>query len=249
MEATSMKSVLILLGIFVTFFATITADASAPNEDVLRGGTAYESSPARRDTAPAPARSTRGRARQTRITAEIRLTADSRVRQTLVAINKDSQDGQWILASNAGVPLLDRWRGEETEAEGPSETTVRAIRKTAADAGIEATDTIVRILDRRIQRDPELRRHRAAGLLERDANGIWHVVGSPTEDEESVDQLFARMSAEAENADVRALTREVERQVCAAEEMESEVEYSAAGSSQGGSSPGGAPASCCSPKR
>jgi hypothetical protein len=211
-------------------------DAARSNAASTRG-TSVDTAPARAAMPDSvPARTTRSR-RRGGIAADIRLTGDTRVRQTLVAINKDSQDGQWILASNAGVPLLDRWRGEEESADAPTETTVRAIRQTAEDAGIEPTDTVIRILDRRIKRDAEIRRHRAMGLIERDADGYWRVVGAPPEDEESVDQLFARMSADAENADLRALTREIERQICEDEAMECEPE------SSGGNSP-----SCCAPK-
>lgn len=154
----------------------------------------------------------RGRARQSHIEADIRLSADSRVAQALVAINKDSEDGQWILASNADVPLLDRWRGENAVEAGPSDTTIRAIKRVAVAAGIDATDTVICILDRRLKREPELRRYRTMGVVEKDTTGQWRLASSPDGDE-SVDRLFAKMKIDDETADMRALSQEIRRQI------------------------------------
>ncbi|MEK8023344.1 MAG: hypothetical protein AAB229_05985 [Candidatus Hydrogenedentota bacterium] len=218
-----MKFHVVLMGLLGILLAAVSTDAA-------RGS----------NTSPG---NTFGRGRQGRIAVNIRMTADTRVSQALAIINKDTQDGQWLLASSSNVPLLDRWRGEENANEAPSETMLVAIRQTAKNAGIEATDTVIRILDRRIHRDAELRRYRDMGLLRRDTSGQWQAAATAADEEGSMDLEFARLCAEAENADVSALTREIERQVCA-EQAECPVpDPGAARTSSGNAKP-----SCCAPR-
>lgn len=155
--------------------------------------------------------STVDRTRQSRVRAAVRIHADTLVQQTLVAIRKDTQDGQWLVAS-AG-PLLDNFRGADSNVTLP-DTVMKAIRTIAADAGLTVTDTLALHFGRRILRADLLERYRVEGLIRQSVSGSW-VVDETLAEERSLDAEFARIRLEEESADRQALIAEIERQEAA----------------------------------
>ena len=146
------------------------------------------------------------------IVADVRVAKETAVRSQIAMIERVTGDGEWLMASAAGVPLLDRWRGEETGAASRAPAEMRVASELAR-AGIEPTETMVRILMRRIERYPMLRDWEARSVIARDAEGEWRVKDAG--EEGAVRATVARLILEAENADRRAILAELERQASA----------------------------------